>query len=299
MRNTNDKESLQSAGLTTVFLMGAYSVCGRIITDDAASFTIVWLVSVSALVLIWSIYSLLPTLKLSPDKSQTTRSVIAAAYLVAAAGLYLNGFIMLWQQWSLPNTPRLLLSAAAALVAVYGGSRGIRPVLRLCLPVAFTVLLLFLLDTALLFPEMTSAFLSLSNADFESMSFLRLSATLLLPMPAVIIMQQPKQKELYPYSLCGVLLGLGYLLLSSLRSVMVLGPLTVLEPYPLLRTLMLVYMGPGMGRMEAGGLMAISAAMLAAAMAFVAGAFSTFPFMRRKRSAIVAVYIALIVAGFF
>ena len=299
MRNTNDKESLQSAGLSTVSLMGAYSVCGRIITDDAASFTIIWLVSVAALVLIWSIYSLFPPLKLSPVKSQTTRSVIAAAYLVAAAGLYLNGFINLWQQWSLPNTSRLLLTAAAALVAVYGGCRGIRPVLRLCIPVAFTVLVLFLLDTTLLIPEMTTARFSVAIAGFESSTILKLSAALLLPLPAAIIMLQPKQKGHRSWFLCGGLIGLGYLLLSALRSVMVLGPLTVLEPFPLLRALMLVDMGPGLGRMEVGGLMAISAAMLAAAMAFVAGAFSLLPFLSRKRSAIVAVYIALAMVGIF
>ena len=299
MRNTNDKESLQSAGLSTVSLMGAYSVCGCILTDDAASFTIVWLVSVAALILIWSIYSLLPPLKLSPGKRKTAYDLFAAAYLIVDAGLYLNGFIDFWQQCSLPNTSRLLLSAAAALVAVYGGCRGIRPVLRLCLPVAFTVLVLFLLDTILLVPEMTTARFSVAYAGFESSTILKLSAALLLPLPAAIIMLQPKQKGHRSWFLCGGLIGLGYLLLSAMRSVMVLGPLTVLEPFPLLRALMLVDMGPGLGRMEAGGFMAISAAMLAAAMAFVAGAFSLLPFLSRKRLAIVAVYIALTVVVFF
>ena len=300
MKSTSDKETLQCIGLNAVMLMGGYGVCGRIIAKDVASYILIWLAGIAIVVLIWVLYTFLPSPKISLDESKTVFPIFAAAYMLTAAGLYLNGFIMLWQQWALPNTSRLLLSASAALVTVYGGSRGIRPVLRLCLPVGFALLVLFLLDTALLLPEMTIDRIRMANdAVFDIKAFLWLTLSLLLPIPAMIIVQNPKKYEHRSYCLCGVLIGLVYLLLSVLRSVMVLGPLTVLEPYPLLRALMLVYAGPGLGRMEAGGIMALSAAMLAAAMAFASSAFSLLPFLGRKMTAKVAIFFVLAAIGIF
>lgn len=299
MRNTNDKENLQCAGLNAVLLMGGYSVCGRVSASDAASYTLAWMISISICVIVWFLASFIRPLKRTSGTGRTLASLLASSYLIFAAGMYINGFIMIWQQWSLPNTPRLLLSAAAALAALYGGSRGIRPVLRLCLPVVLTVLILFLVDTALLFPEMTVARLSVADAAFEFKSFLRLSLALMLPLPAALLMQQPMRVEKRVYFFSGAFMGSAYLLLTVLRSVLVLGPLSVLGPYPLLRALMLVSMGPGLGRMEAGGIMALSAAMLAAAMAFTAGAFSFLSSLRWKWPIKTAVFMALAALGFF
>ena len=300
MNRTNYKENQQCAGLNAVLLMGGYSVCGRIIVDDVATYTMTWLVSVAVVIVFWIFFTILRTRhpKTARDTGRALIPVIAVAYLTAVAGLYLNGFISLWQQWALPNTSSLVLAASAALLSVYGGCRGVRPALRLCLPVGLAVLVLFLLDTALLVPEMSPARLGVADAGFDVFAFLELTAAMLLSMPASFILLDEKKENL-SYRLIGINIGLGYLLINVLRSVMVLGQLTVFEPYPLLRSLMLVYIGPGLGRMEAGGLMALSAAMLAAVMAFIAGAISMLPVCRRKSAAKALIWLALTAMGLF
>ena len=296
MRYSQDNIKLQCAGLNAVLLMGGYGICGRILTEDAASYGITWLCSVSAAAVIWAAAP-----QIDPVKVRGTvffGSFRVLYYLVATA-LYLRGFIALWQQWALPETPRIILTASAVLLTVYGGRCGSRPVLRLCLPVLFTVMLFFLLDTALLTPEMSASRLEIEKAFVDPSAFFDILAILILPLPAALYSSDLKTVGIRPYFTCGACIGLGYLMLSALRSQMLLGTLTVLDPYPLLKALMLVYVGRGLRRSETWGLMAISGAMLAAAMALMAGALYSFPKKYNKTALRAVMYILLTAAVFF
>lgn len=298
MRNTKDKEKLQGAGLSAVLLLGSYGVSGRIMAPDPASYTQTWLWAGGCAAVVWLAATYLPSRSRSKAGVRPLPDLLAALYLTACAGLYLRGLAALWRQWALPQTPRLVPALALALLTVYGASRGLRPVLRLSLPVLFTLSLFFLLDTALLIPEMSTSRLSLAYADFYPTLFGALTAALLLPLPAALLLTKGQGAD-RSWFRGGALLGLAYLILSAVRSVLLLGPLAVLEPYPLLRSLMLVYVGPALNRMEAWGLMALSAAMATAAMALAAGALARQPFRGHEKAAWAALAGVLTAIAFF
>ena len=298
MRNTKDNGKLQSAALNAVLLMGSYSMCGRILTADPGDYALTWLCAAAVALMLWVLLAYTGSRWHGWRKSPLF-SLAAAVYFTFAAGLYLRGLAALWRQWALPDTPLSVIAIIVSVLAVYGGSRGIRPVLRLCLPVFIIVCVFFVSDTALLVPEMSADRLRPLSAAVEPAVFVRLLAAMLLPLPAALLLPDGDAVELRPYFMGGAAIGLAYLFLSALRSVLLLGPLTVLEPYPLLRSLMLVYVGPGLSRMEPWGLTALCGAMIGAAMALSACALSFLPFGKRKALAAAAVAATLTAVVFF
>ena len=277
MRNTHDNRCLQCLGLCAVLLMGSYCVSGGVMAEDSASYLINWLAAAMIAALIWMISStVLPYSKLQFKNSRSLSSLISL-YFIIGSGLYIRGLNTLWRQWSLPQTPLPVLAVASAAVAVYGGSRGVRPVLRLCLPVIVVVSFFFVSDTFLLVPEMSHQRLCLYYGCFDAAFLLKLLGSMILPLPASLLLQEGGAKRLRPFFRGGAAVGLAYLLLSAMRSVLLLGPLTVMESYPLLRSLMLVSLGPALNRMECWGLMALSSAMLTSAMAMSGGALAFAP----------------------
>ena len=299
MKNTQDNKCLQCVGLCAVLLMGSYCISGGFIAGDAATYIINWLSAVLIAAFIWMGAAILLPRKEQLRKTCGFVSYVISLYFIISAGLYLRGLIALWRQWALPKTPLLLLAFTSAAVAVYGGSRGRKPVLRLCLPVFILVSFFYVMDTALLVPEMSMRRLSLVYGNFDAVLFLKLLGSMILPLPASILLLDGETEGMRPYFRSGAAVGLAYLLLSALRSVLLLGPLTIMEPYPLLRSLMLVYVGPSLNRMECWGLMALSAAMLASAMATAAGALSFFHIEVYKKAKAAAVTAAIAGIAFF
>lgn len=277
MKRTKDNEYLQCVALCAVLLMGSYCISGGVMVSDSASYIINWLAAVMIAAVIWLGASVALPMEKQLRKPRNSACWLISLYFIFTAGLYLRGMIALWRQWALPQTPLLILSLFSAAVAVYGGSRGRKPILRLGLPVLFVVSFFYITDTALLVPEMSLNRLSVVFGSFEAVCFIKLLAAMILPIPASILMHDAGAKRMRCSFRLGAAVGLAYLLLSALRSVLLLGPLTVMEPYPLLRSLMLVYVGPSLNRMECWGLMALSAAMLTSAMTMAAGALSFFP----------------------
>ena len=299
MKKIQDNKNLQSAGLNGVLLMGGYCISGGIMAGDSASYIINWLGAVLVSAFIWlGAASVMPNEK-QVWKPRVYMPCLLSLYFIIASGLYIRGLIALWRQWALQQTPLPVLSLASAVVAVYGGSRGLKPVLRLGLPVLFVVSFFYITDTALLVPEMSRHRLCLMFGSFDAAFFLKLLGTMMLPLPAALLLQYGGSKRMRASFRVGAALGLAYLLLSAMRSVLLLGPLTVMEPYPLLPSLMLVYVGPALNRMECWGLMALSAAMLVSSMAMVAGALSYFPIKGRRTAKATALTAAITAIAFF
>lgn len=286
MRNTQDKAPLQCCALNFVLLAGSYSVCGQIqaaSTASAADFALNWLAAAAAVGMIWLAAAYIePPLR---NDSSGTRlfKLLAVIYLGFTAGCYLRGLIMLWRQWAYHETSPLVLAISAALLTLFGGSRGLRPALRLCLPVSAAVLVFFIADTALLAPEMSLSRLRLVYGAFSPQLFLKLLGALLLPLPAAILLRPADASDLHIPFQTGAVIGLSYLLLSALRSVLLLGSLTVWEAFPLLRTLTLVYVGPGLSRMDAWGLMALTGAMMTAAISMSAASLQLLSAYEKKK----------------
>lgn len=299
MKRTADNECLQGGCLCAILLMGSYCMCGGVMASDSASYIINWLVAVMIAAVFWIGAAFVIKIDLQGQKIRGGVSCLIALYFIIASGFYIRGMIALWRQWALRQTPLLVLALISASVAVYGGSRGRKPVLRLGLPVLLVVSFFYVIDTALLVPEMSRYRLSLIYGSFDAAFFLKLLGVLLLPLPASLLLQGGETKRTRSCFRCGAAAGLVYLLLSALRSVLLLGPLTILEPYPLLRSLMLVYVGPSLNRMECWGLMALSAAMLTSAMAMAAGAISYSPIKGYKTAKSAVLTAAITAIAFF
>lgn len=299
MKRTQDNNGLQCLGLSAVLLMGSYGICGWVMAGDSASYIINWLGAVMLAAVIWMSAATFLSHEKQLRKTGGCAPWLISLYFVAASGLYIRGLIALWRQWALPQTPLPILALSAAAVAVFGGSRGSKPVLRLGLPVLFVVSFFYIMDTALLVPEMSRHRLSLIYGGFDAAFFLKLLGAMLLPLPAALLLPNGGAKGIRSCFRCGAAAGLAYLLLSAIRSVLLLGPLAVMEPYPLLRSLMLVYVGPSLNRMECWGLMALSAAMLTSAIAMVAGAISYLPVKRYSIAKAVSLTLAITALAFF
>ena len=297
MKNSKENAALQVLSLAWVLLAGTYGLSGSIPGPDSDTYVFCWLSAAAAAALFWTA----AVCNWRKDFSEITNKPVASAlmglYFFIAAAAFLRGLLSLWKQWALADTPLLLLAAVASSVAVYGAQRGVRPVLRLCLPVALVAVISFIIDTALLVPEMSLERLHLEYKCFDAPLFFKLLGSMLLPLPASLLLINNDVKLTFPYHIAGALLGILYLAASAIRSVLLLGPLTVLEPFPLLDSLTLVYMGPALSRMDAWGLMALSAAMIASAMGLAAGGLLCLPpkWQGKTGSFIVAVVLTALV----
>ena len=298
MKNRVENAALQGISSTWVLLAATYGISGSILGTDSGAYVFCWLSAAAAAALFW----VAAICNWRKDSSEITHKHVAAAlmgiYFFMAAAAFLRGLLSLWKQWALTDTPLLLLAAAASSVAVYGAQRGVRPVLRLCLPVALLAVISFIIDTALLLPEMSLERLHLEYS-FDAPLFFKLLGTMLLPLPASLLLINNEVKLTFPYHIAGALLGILYLAASAVRSVLLLGPLTVLEPFPLLDSLTLVYMGPALSRMDAWGLMALSAAMIASSMGLAAGGLLCLPQKWQGKTCSIVVAAVLTVLVFF
>ena len=298
MIKTKDNDRLQRAGLCAILLVGDYGLCGQIMANSCGDLLTAWLTATIAAGLIWAAASVIPRPRCSAKHGELINHA-AVFYFALMACLYLRGTALLWRQWAFPTSSVLLPALSLSLLAVYGGRRGLRPLLRLTLPVMTALFFFFLLDTAFLIPEMSFRRLALSSAGFDSILTLRLTGALLLPLPAALLLSPGSGDSPAGLSRVGLISGLLYLLLTALRSLLLLGRLTVWEPFPLLRSLMLVGVGPGLSRMDCWGLLALSGAMTTAVMLFAAGLLARIGEQRHCRLTAAAVAAFLTVCAFF
>ena len=299
----------QTAALAVVLLSGGYGLSGAVTAKNGAVYSLAWLLACLAAFLVWLGAAYLWTGRLpaaqgaagagegqiwsqaqarpadagarAVDLKSPWAALPAALYLLLLAAAYLGGAARLWRLWALPTTPFWLLLLLQAALALYGAHRGCRATLRLGLPVCFVLLLLALLDTLLLLPQLSFSRLageSLGAAASYLQPGLQIFARLMAALPALLLLAPTGRRD--PAScresrralILGGLVGLVYLLLVALRASLLLGSLLSLQPYPILRSLMLAQAGPGLSRLEWWGVLALSGAMLTAAMACTARA---------------------------
>lgn len=250
---------LQFLGLT-VCLQVAFS--GLIDTIDYGLGRYMFIPRIIALVLSLCIYlALINCIKHKTDLHVIMRIV----FTVYSAGIaLLIAFIAakMWVAWSLSAYSVFLFAGALTALAIYGASRGKAAVARLSVLITVMLLVVFILDSLLLIPQMSVSRLTgsfpVSSLAPRIVEYAVLDLlVLLLPLPLLIYLQMINANidEAKQGVRRGIVVSSVYYLVQSLRSVLLLGDLIRINDFPLLRALKMVEFGIGLSNVEFIGIL--------------------------------------------
>ena len=198
-------------------------------------------------------------------------AALGAGYCLAVCAAFLSSSISLWTDWAMENTPFWAFAVLLSVAVGYGSYCGKKAVLRLSVLSLFVLLLIAVIDTLMLLPDIQldrlRGFPNEMTASLLPASF-KVAALLLLPLPAVFILLNDADfiRGNHKSIGLGVALLVLWLVIAAVRSVLLLGVLIQLDGYPMISSLMEADAGIGLVRLEYLGVLAMMNIIIVGAM---------------------------------
>ena len=184
-------------------------------------------------------------------------------FYLLLGGYFMVSAISFWAALDMPNTPLFIFIALTLLSCLLISRLGLEVIVRSGMLFLIAFLALAVIDTAFLLPEIRfERILPLANiADSPNLLSVSVKKTIVLfaPLPLVLhflplVNDQQRLKNSFKL---GLLLAFAYLIIITLRNVLIFGDTLLLENHATLKALRLVEWGNGISRLELLSLIAL------------------------------------------
>ena len=214
-------------------------------------------------------------LKRLPAADHRSRwNALTASGMLLLTGWFYWGIAELWHEIMGEGFVFPLYTLLPLSLLLFAGYRGEKAVMRCAPLLCFLVLLAVVFDTLFLSSHIEATVPSWVIAENGEVlkGMAELSLCLLAPGAIFLSCRRDLGRQRFKAAgVRGMAAAAGYMVLQTIRDLLLFGDLTALEEYPILRTLKSVELGVGVSRLEFFGLCVLSMAVFAGIMLGFAG----------------------------
>ena len=274
MRDTNSK--IQTGALTFLALTGSVSCSEQICRLPGK-----WLILLIALIGAGVVYGFVAyllrkkripaNLRWGEAPEWTLWRIVLAAVLFCLSLLILFSTAGMWFNWVLVEWPLWLILVLLITTVFFMLTQGGKAICRGCVLGAAIFFVVLIADTLFLIPCLKNGAMPQVASTFPWQDALLLFLLLAAPAPILLWYGKPGRQGTVSIAI-GFFLGMATLVWQALRDGIVLGKLTTVDQWPILRTLSFASAGAGFERVESWGVMALTGGALFAVAIFLHGA---------------------------